>query len=59
MMDQAPQPDAVYGVAVASALYDGRLPVDVDISDAAHQERVARLGHLAAQSSYYLVAHYD
>lgn len=56
---QVPQSEAVYGVWVTRALWDGRMPVPVDISQAAHQDRAAKLGPLAEQSNYYLIGHYD
>lgn len=59
LMDQTPQPDAVYGVEVARALYDQPKPIALDISDAAHADRVDKLGELSAQSAYHLIAHYD
>lgn len=59
MMGQEPHYDAVYGVQVARALYDGSLPVAVDVSAAAHQARLERLGDLAARSAYHLIGHYD
>ncbi|MBV9382459.1 MAG: hypothetical protein JO242_17550 [Streptosporangiaceae bacterium] len=59
IMGQAPQDEAVYGVLVAKALYEGPLPTVVDISMAAHRDRIAKLGALAGQSGYYLIGTYD
>jgi hypothetical protein len=59
MMGQEPQYDAVYGVQVVRALYDGPIPVEIDISGASHQARLDRLGDLAGQAAYYLIGHYD
>jgi hypothetical protein len=57
--DQTRQSTATYGVEVASELYDGRLPAPVDISAAAHADRMRRLAQLSDQSAYHLMAHYD
>lgn len=59
LLDQSGQPDAVYGVEVARAFYDEPKPVVLDLSAAAHAERVRRLGELADQAAYHLIAHYD
>ncbi|QUQ65623.1 hypothetical protein [Kutzneria sp. CA-103260] len=59
MMSQEPQYDAIYGVQVARALHEGPIPIMVDFSEAAHRERIERLGELAAQSTYHLIGHFS
>ncbi|MBV9379520.1 MAG: hypothetical protein JOY82_23300 [Streptosporangiaceae bacterium] len=59
LLDQSPQPNAIYGVTVEQAFYDEPRPVSVDVSAKAHASRVAALGELSAQSAYHLIAHYD
>lgn len=58
LMNQDPQPRAVYGVRMTNAGWEGE-PVTVDMSAEAHRGRVAALGELSAQSAYYLIGHYD
>ncbi|WP_186382763.1 hypothetical protein [Amycolatopsis rhizosphaerae] len=59
LIDQTPQSDAVYGVQVGRAFYDEPKPIVLDFSEAAHAERLGRLGVLADQAAYHLIAHYD
>jgi hypothetical protein len=58
LMNQSPQPRAVYGVRMTNAGWEGE-PVTVDVSADAHRGRVAAMGELSAQSSYYLIGYYD
>jgi hypothetical protein len=54
-LDKLPQPEAVYGTCVARGRHDLTQPVPVDLSPAAHQVRIARLGALADRSGYHLI----
>lgn len=58
-MDQSAQPDAVYGVEVERALFGDIMPIQVDVSESAHSDRVRSLGDLSGQSAYHLITNYD
>lgn len=56
---QEPPDFAVHGVRLLWCGWDGSFPAEVDLSDAAHADRVRQLGALADGAAYWLVGHYD
>lgn len=51
--------EGVLGVEVATASFDGRETVEVDIGDDVHQQRVGAVAELQGVPSYQLFAQYD